>query len=493
MKHLALILTLLIGTAVHAKPLDPANYLLKISERLTGAWPKRSEYADLEKQMKALGCGEIACMGDYFKKYIEKKMDTPAFFAEASLKVHERFSLQTPQHVSFPIVASGSTQDNLGIESLLVFRVLKENLPIDDLFTSQTQWKVDLSELTSSRFASLLEFDVENVAEPRTRNFNVSHPALNDTKIIETNYAGHPNVAGLFSSQKFLTRYWNSPINGNRKRAAAVFKIMLCDPMNPALERLSAKAREQALAQGVPESTVTNRTIEEIHKNRHGNQKDCAQCHNRLDPLARTLRPLELGISKFASKGRLRFYDAVNQPVDFPANGFHDLITQITKQQKYNDCQMNWLFNWIVGKDVNIHPARFSELLETFEKDGRRMKETIASLLLSPEFQGREIKFETPPSFEKARVVLNNCYDCHSNFLKSHGAQLKLTLSKISNKLDLPNDGRDRKMPPSYHYWEPTQQEVLTVKAWISEGAPLVAGKNLLSPEEVRAILGGKK
>lgn len=493
MKHLTLILTLLIGSAVHSKPLDPPNYLLKISERLTGTWPKRSEYADLEKQMKALGCREIACMGDYFKTYIEKKMDTPAFYSEASLKVHERFSLQTPANVSFPVAGSSATQDNFGIESLLVFRVLKENLPIDDLFTSQIQWKVAVSESTSGRFADLLGFQVENANEPRTRDFTDPHPALTGIKIIETNFEGHPNVAGMFSSQKFLTRYWNSPINGNRKRAAAVFKIMLCDPMNPALERLTAKAREQALAQGVPESTVTNRTIEEIHRNRHGNQKDCAQCHNRLDPLARTMRPLELGISKFASKGRLRFYDAVNQPVDFPAHGFHDLVTQITKQQKYNDCQMNWLFNWIVGKDVNIHPARFSELLEKFEKDNRRLKETIVSLLLSPEFQGSEIKFDVTPSFEKARDILSNCYDCHSNFLKSHGAQLKLTLSKISNKLDLPNNGRNRLMPPSYHYWAPSQQEVMSVKAWINEGAPLVVGGRTLTPQEVRSILGGPK
>jgi hypothetical protein len=491
MKHLALILTLFVGSLSHSKPLDPENYLLKISERLTGTWPKRSEYADLQKQMKALGCSEISCMGDYFKKYIDKKMDTPAFYSEASLKVHERFSLQTPTNVSFPIVASSSNQDNFGIESLLVFRILKENLPIDELFTSQIQWKVDSD--GSSRFDSLLQFQVESVNEPITRDFTDSHPALSGTKLIETKYIGHPNVAGMFSSQKFLTRYWNSPINGNRKRAAAVFKIMLCDPMNPALERLTAKAREQALAQGVPDSTVTQRSIEDIHRNRHGNQKDCAQCHNRLDPLARTMRPLELGISKFASKGRLRFYDAVNQPIDFPTKNFHDLVTQITKQQKYTDCQMNWLFNWIVGKDVDIHPARFSELLEKFEKDGRRMKETIASLLLTPEFQGREIKFEMPPLFEKVRNVLGNCYECHSNFLKSHGAQLKLTLSKVSNKLDLANNGRERKMPPNYHYWEPSQQEVMTVKAWISEGAPLVAGKSLLTPEEVRTILGGKK
>jgi hypothetical protein len=431
---------------------------------------------------------------DYFRSYIDKKMDTPAFYSEASLKVHERFALQTQVVPPFPYKGNDAYNvvDGMGIESLLIYRVFHNDAPIDELFTSQIQWKGS-SPAEYAKVSNFYSFEVETEKEAPSREIKEDSVSLKDAPVTETDYTGHPNVAGMFSSQKFLTRYWNTPVNGGRKRAAAVFKIMLCDPMNPALERLTAKAREQALSMGVPESTVTNRTIEEIHKNRHGNQKDCAQCHNRLDPLARTMRPLELGISKFASKGRLRFYDAINQPVDFPAANFHDLINQITKQQKYADCQMNWLFNWIVGKDVNIHPARFAELLDKFDKDGRRAKETIAGLLLSPEFQGREVKYPTPPTFEAAREVLSNCYECHSNFLKSHGAQLKLILSKISYKLDLPNDGKDRRMPPSYHYWEPSHDEVMAVKAWVSEGAPMVVGKPTLTPEEVRAIMGGKK
>ncbi len=471
-----------------ATNLDPENYLLKISQRLTGKWPTPKEYNDLTAQMSRRSCSEIKCMEDYFKAYIDKKMSTPEFYSEATLKVHERFALQTPYTIPFPLVANDSGTDESSSQALLVYRTIKQNLPVDELFISQVVTRTGPKVLSDSAAArNLIEIESETV--PKAEVLSADPGVIPQDAALSFDYAGHPNVSGFFTTNKFLTRYWNTPINNGRKRAAAVFKVMLCDPMVPALERVTAKARENALAQGATESTMTTRTIEEIHRDRHGNQKDCAQCHNRLDPLARTMRPLELGVSKFASRGRLRFYDATNQPVDHPAANFHDLIVKITQQQKYNDCQMNWLFRWIVGKDVNVHPQRFADLLGQFEKDGRRMKETIAKLLLSPEFRGETVSFREPVSYKAARDVLNNCYECHSPFLKSHGAELKLTLSKIAYKLDLAHDGQDRLMPPNYHFWAPSKEQVLSVKTWIQEGAPLIEGMPLLNGDEVMKML----
>src|SRR5262245_39173183 len=220
---------LLMSSSLHAEAMDPENYLLKITQRLTGGqWPTLAEYADLEAQIRKRNCSEISCLQDYFRDFIAKKMDTPAFYSEASLKVHERFGLQTPQYLPFPLQGENSNlQDNLGIESFLIYRTLKNNLPLDELFTSQIQWKSSVSGESYTRFLDFFTMEIETDKAPEARPVSDSGASLNGQTPTEIDYTGHPNVSGLFSLQKFLTRYWNTPINGNRKRAAAVFKIMM--------------------------------------------------------------------------------------------------------------------------------------------------------------------------------------------------------------------------------------------------------------------------
>jgi len=506
--HLVLVsglfISSLISVQAFAKALDPANYLDKISQRLTGKWPLPEEYDSLTQEMKAKNCQQVSCLDEFFKAYIRRKMDAPEFYSEATLKVFEKFSFQTPPVPPFPLTAYGFDYYNAKErEELLVYKVFHDDLAIDEIYTSQSYWERINAKKES--FDKILDFSIESDARATMTNLDLTkYPDLNlknstntnysgdatNVSINEVSYKGHPNIAGMFSSNRFLTRYWNTPVNGNRKRAAAIFRIMLCDSMSPALERETQKKREEALALGISDTPASSRTLEEIHKNRHGNQKDCAQCHTRLDPVARTLRPLELGIAKLGVPGNLRFYNAVNQPQDIPVQNFHELIVKATQLERYNDCQMNWLFNWIVGKDTKIHPLRFEELLNNFQTNRHHVKATIEALLQTPEFRGEESSYVEPHSLVATREVFSNCAFCHTPFLNMRGDELKLMIAKISHKLDLPYDGAQRTMPPSDHFWEPSDAELQSIKQWVEEGAPLAVGKSpLLTPDESKTIL----
>ena len=485
-------LILILGFNAAAAPMKPEILLQKISQRMTGQWPFPAEYARLQAEISARGCRTIDCLQTFFAAYIDEKMDTPQFASEATLKVFEKFSFQTPKVPPFPLdPGDASSNEDLNQTSrLIVYRMLHDNLPVDAMYTNQDLWmrRQDASGM-GDFFADALNFPIDSATPPVITNVNAL-PLLGGITVSDVNYTGHPNVSGLFTTKKFLDRYWNTPVNGNRKRAAALYRTMLCDAMTPAIERDKAKAREEALAMGISEQQVSKRDFDEIHKNRHAHQEDCAKCHTRLDPVARSMRTLELGVTAFGLPGHLVFFDGVGRAVDIPANDFHDLTVKATQAETYSNCQLNFLFNWIVGRDVNLHPQRFEELLNDFEAGGRKFKTSISKLLLSPEFRGESKVYDEPESLKRARDVFSNCAECHGSFFKMRGSQLKLKLYKISGKLDLAHDGKDRKMPPAGHWWAPDAKDLQAVKTWILEGAPLVRGMQpLLDSTEVNTVI----
>ena len=98
MKKLIFYLALLASTRLAADPLDPASYLNKISQRLTGQWPSPEESDALTAAMDANHCQRTDCLIPYFRDYIQKKMNTPEFYSEATLKVFEKFESKDKRH-----------------------------------------------------------------------------------------------------------------------------------------------------------------------------------------------------------------------------------------------------------------------------------------------------------------------------------------------------------------------------------------------------------
>ena len=499
MIRFVLALACLIPVSARADELPPAVFLNKITLRLIGRWPTPGEHEALRKELKSRDCTTVTCVEGFFRSYIREKMNQPEFYALAYGKFTERLGYKSPPSSAISEIIEDAKKiggASEGRDFMLIYRTLFENKSIDEIFTSQIitdpiyaniiagntnspRYSIDISKIGfSADTAKPFPIRMENGMGLDTNEFNL---------------AGHPNVSGIFSSNRFMLRYWNSPQNENKKRAAAYFRIMLCDAMSPALERESQKEKEVRIAMGISDDDVISDEIEKVHKNRHADQKDCAVCHTRLDPVGRTMRPLEIGISAEPFKGNLHFYNSMGEMTNIPVSHLHDLIEKTTKQPKYLDCQVNWLIETYAGKDLNLPPLRFNEILSNVEKKKRRVKTVIEDLLMTPELRGVVSKIDEPESLVASKKVLSNCTECHTNFFRGRPEQIKGRLARAAVCLDLPNDGKKRAMPPSSHYWEPTAAEIGTLKAWIQGGAPLAEGHRLFDKEEVLKVLSSDR
>ena len=489
MKLFFLLLFVLNGQAAE---LSPAVYLMKLHERITGKWPEPKEYDSLHREMKRTHCSSVSCLKPYFRSQIEALMKEPEFYQWMILLVYEKMGFRAPMNPQL-ILSNADFSSSEDIVNFLIFRTVMENRSIDELFTSQKYW--NLVPKTYSSNTGIFEpggFKIQQDKAPRSKTVFVKIPigegAFREEKLKETDYSGHPNVSGLLSTIRFLNRYWNSPVNQNRKRASAIFKSMLCDSLTPSLEREGEKDREKRMALGISEIS-TERSAAELQQNRHASQSDCRQCHSRLDPLARTMRPMELGLSNESVPGKLRFFSAFNELTEVPADNFHDIIGKITKQDKYLECQVQWLVEKIIGKDVVLLPNRFGDLTRRFERDGRRLKSFIADLLLAPEFIGEDTKFKEDSTFSGAQRVFMNCYHCHGNFVMGQTSSYKSKIKNIAEKLDLAHGGKNRQMPPMEHFWAPSSEDLGMISAWIKKGAPIASRKPILTKQEIEFIL----
>ncbi len=496
-----LIAASLISLQSMAQELPPAVFLNKISQRLVGSWPLPSEYESLQKEISNRNCNTISCLEPFFRSYIRAKMNRPEFYALFYGEVTERFGYKSPGSSQLSkIIQSGEDfQDpSPGRDFALVYRTLKDNRPFDELYTSQIitdpVYKTADTSVSNSAY-DLFSIDTTNLRSggQLSASYNIDLENGQTNAAAEYNLKDHNNISGLFSTRKFLLRYWTSPINENRKRAAAFFRIMMCDSMSPALERESQKEKELRMAMGRSDEEVITAEVRSVHADKHATQKDCAACHSRLDPVGRTFRGLELGVSNEPFKGNLRFFGSTNDMIDIPVKNFHDLLVKATNVPKYLDCQTNWLIEAFLGKDLNLPPARFADVVTNVERKKRRMKDVIEDLIMIPEFRGLRTKVIEPASLIAAKDVLKNCTECHSNTFALRPEQIKARLSRVAVCLDMPNGSKDPQMPPSDHWWQPNDKELSAIKNWIQEGAPLSESMKLFEKNEVQQLFAPNK
>lgn len=490
-------------TAASAEELPPQVFLNKITFRLVGRWPYPQEFDSLNAELARRNCSSVSCVEPFFRKYIQDKMNQPEFYALAYANVMERFGYKSPSSSSLRGIleraknsTNTSTSVSEGRDFALIYRVFKQNLSIDELYSSQIIEDPIYKSLDVAN-AAYDQFSIDaSPARSKGEATGSGRMTLDRDTAIETtlfDMTGHPNIAGLFSSTRFIHRFWNTAENSGRKRASTYFRLMMCDFMSPALERESEKAKERRVALGLTPEVIADAELKKIHEilppDRHATQKDCAACHDRLDPVARTMRGMEVGISGEAFSGRLRYFNSLGDRTEIRADNFHDLVRRTIEQPKYLDCQIEWLLKSYLGNDLELAPQRFVEITDIVEKNKRRIKSTIEELLMLPEFRGVAVKFEEPNSYKKSKEIFSNCTDCHTNVFKSHPNQIRTRLARAAVCLDLPNDGKDAAMPPSSHWWSPSVEEIQTIRSWIQGGAPIGNEMKLFSPNEVSRIL----
>lgn len=487
----------------------PYAQLNRLSRVLRGYAPSESEKNDLRN---AIHSGQE-------KAFLDKKLDdylrSDEHAYKMSTRLEELFHLQTG---STPIESALETyadrqysgQNYFYRKNSLNFlfnEIARKNLSWDELLTGKTYrlfyTQKDILMFTDWGFmAGVLPnlpsyngvFD-KDAPTPLITNT----PVIRDVKFNDQD----PRIAGAITTNRFFSRYTNTGINKNRRRAAAIFRIFLCDSMSAAVS--SSEGMEEQILDLMfphgPETTENNlRKALVSAESLHGTQPDCMACHYKLDPMGKTLLTSQSALSPKASPGRLTYKKANGMLVDVPVKGIGELGRAITQQEEYKSCQVQHFWKWFMG-DRTLSAAKKEELIAKFDQVGRRTNDFIKIIIQQPEFFSPRIPFTEMQS--QARMVkgfLKKCQDCHKDQFYEDSpdfkfpdftqwpiggsrSSMKSWIEKIARNMDLGHDGENPRMPSTTASWRSSYKEVQLMKKWISQGAPDENGSALLTME----------
>ncbi|CAN5950112.1 unnamed protein product [Sphagnum jensenii] len=253
----------------------------KASLALRGVPPSGADYAQLQNARLKGGTES------FLRAKFQSWMRSPEYTEKFRERVVELLQLRPSEHPFFMRPAEKShlldARDNSTDE--LILRIAKNNLSWDELITAKSYRLFD-GDQTDRHHYSDAGFFSELRPDLSPRDVNLKDPWHRSSDKTIRFTQDDPRIAGVITSPRFLTRYVTTAINKNRRRAAAIESIFLCDSMvavipnpfekNIALEWLQfpfGKSADAADSQHVP------------GEDPHGSLHDCRSCHDKLDPL----------------------------------------------------------------------------------------------------------------------------------------------------------------------------------------------------------------
>jgi hypothetical protein len=469
-------------------PASEDTYFFKVSKSLRGVPPSFEERAEFEKA-KSAGQAEA-----FIQAKIQAYMQDDKFYVKLKQKVDELFLFQGQTDFK------GLKNDGKAYDRF-IFNVIKNNLSWDQLLLGKSY---SFTKSTVFEFPPARELDFFRVSLD-DQNVNPSYedyllPADNSIVYTIDFPADDQRVAGAITTPRFFARYVNTALNKNRRRAAAVFRIFLCDAMAPSVPALDENGEKQDFETIFPDHKAL--TEDQIRSNLsndiHGDLPDCKACHYKLDPLGQVFGLSAATLSPMASPGALRFKGTYGRAADVPLRGVGDLGVQLTRQPEYLQCQVRHFWDWYVGKDIPVSRKRQEALNQKFEELGRKPHEFITYLLNVPEYRQKPVALTEDQVLARRAVrVLKNCNACH--FVQDEDDDMKKwdmtdlpygtntiervrALRKIKKELDIAHDGANRKMPPKDSLWKLGTDDFNLLKKWIRHGAPDFSGTPQVAP-----------
>jgi hypothetical protein len=471
------------------KSLSDASYLNKLSMALRGYAPSMEEYANLQKS-----ANDPAGTAAFIQESIRNFMKTPHYRERMVLRVDDLLFLKAadtniilnppnPNTYGFPDYRQLSTSQNL------TRAITENNLSWDQILTGK-DYKVPYFE--NENYNELSFYD-----GPRGTRQDLSYTFLDintpnkPPKFQDIHFAENdPRIAGIITTQRFYARYTTTALNKNRRRAAAIFRIFLCDPMAAAIPEIHDTSKLKDLifpANG----QVTESQVREILDNKHGTQEDCMKCHYKLDPLGATLRSSPLVLHERPSSGSLVYRRANGEMVNQQVAGVGELAKAISQQPEYAACQVGYFWNWFIGSDIPRKAEINQTLVEKFNQLGRKTNDFVAYMVSRPEFRQRKMSTPQAAIASNVRAFLQRCDSCHMSqqpnlpaFAKwpiGDAGSAKSWLRQISKELDLEHGGDNRSMPPEDGF-RPSKGDLKMIKQWIDLGAPNEQGQVMVTP-----------
>lgn len=506
MRKIILCLLIMVMSPVSfAETLKGAGLLNKISLSLRGIPASIAE-------QKAIGQLSEAEQKNYISIKIDEYQKSEMYSEKMTLRLTELFQLKASPYsstfikaIAFPIMAESEKYHKNNAAMNLFAELTQKNLSWDTLLTGKSY---SISALGGDPFAGVNNItdygfygklanlppvgpgDVVNVDEDQDAT------ALGDRRI--TFGDNDARIAGALTTGKFFARYATTGVNKNRRRAAAIFRIFLCDRMSAAIPQM-AGIDDATYAMLFPDKNSPDMKMSEseikaiLNKNDsiHGSKSDCKSCHYKLDPVGKVFNNSGTILSLNPSPGALIFRNSQGVIVNKPVAGIGELAQKITEEQDYVSCQVQHFWNWYIGEDKELTMSKRQELIEAFEQSGRKVNTFIKTMVLRPEFADREEPNELKDTARKAKRFLVQCQGCHQNSENYKGIDLgqwplknsEYWVNKIAKVLDLDNNGKNRTMPPAEGGVTPTKAELAMIRKWIDLGAPDESGKPQIAPK----------
>lgn len=467
-------------------------YLRKLSLHLKGENPAPEEY---EALAKAEASGNVA---KFFDAAIGAYLKTPQFTSKMSLRVNDLFRLRNPAVVPHwprhAIPLDPETQFNVDFArdlelnsfSYLVSQVVSENQSWDNLLLTQKfrvyntkKWGpsgqpfgLDDAGLFRQAYSGPL---------PPSRIFSPGAHATDDVSdFVDVNFpATFAQGAGVLTTARFFDRYATTLINKNRRRAAAVYRIFLCDDMVPVAAGNANDPTEILKLVFPHKNSGTGATL--VAQDIHGSDPACMKCHSKLDPVGAAFSTSPFLLSARPSAGVLNTdkLDGAKTATQF--RGFQGLAQALTAQERYAACQVQHFWSWFIGDDRALDQTRQRELMQTFDRVGRRTGDFVAALVETPEFKEAPspVREETLAELRAlVKPILRRCDSCHSGLIEEKIPTLADDLiggteqshvryvAKISTQLDLTHGGVGAKMPPPEARWLLTRDDRSLLFRW---------------------------
>jgi Protein of unknown function (DUF1588) len=416
----------------------------------------------------------------FFDRKVKDYLETPEFAEKMRFRLSESFAMRMPQgYVGLPEIATVSQVQNSAFDQM-IFDIAAKNKSWDRLLTeksykifSNTQLGIGGSEASFYRSIRPADVPSSEVYPP----FELTFPA-ND-----------PRIAGVLTTARFFRRNVTTNLNKNRKRSAAIFKFFLCDEMRTVSVDQSGQL-DQLLDTVFPETPSESKLREHfVQTDPHGQDPACIKCHERLDPMGKTMLLSPTALSAKASPGRLFFRRADGSVVDQPVSGIGDLGEKIIVLPEYESCQVQHFWKWFVGENISLTTARQQELINNFNAVGRRTQDFVSYLVTQPEFRKSAVETPSEKMAREVRLPLAACTKCHAQEPDAKavpdftqwpiGKNMKRWIAKIEKSTDLCGDGSKAEMPPP-KTWKLKSEEKALLIQWIDLGAPDEKGQRQL-------------
>ncbi|CAN5573640.1 hypothetical protein BH10BDE1_BH10BDE1_32750 [soil metagenome] len=467
-------------------------YLRKLSFHLKGENAAPEEYEELAAAESAKRIDK------FFDDKIASYTKTPQFISKMSLRVNDLLRLRNPAILDHwprhALQDQATTQFGTDFArdlekssySFIVSNVVGQNQPWDNLLLTQ-KFRVYNTKLFGTK-GQLFGMDDAGLFRqaylgplPPSRIFSPGTHATNDTnEYVDVDFpATFAQAGGILTTARFFDRYATTLINKNRRRAAAIYRIFLCDDMVPVAAGNANDPTEVLKLVFPKKDSGSGATL--ISQDMHGSDPACMKCHSKLDPVGVAFATSPFILSARPSLGVLNTEKLDGTKTATPYRGFQGLAQALVGQEKYSACQVQHFWSWFIGDDRALDASRQHELMTTFDSVGRRTADFVAALVRSPEFREAPspVHEETLAELQTlVKPILRRCDTCHASSPEEKlpvladdqiggTAQTHVrNVARISKALDLINGGVGAKMPPVEARWLLSRDERSLLYRW---------------------------